>query len=94
MLAMLTIEEGIKSWSKCAESTVRQMKSVKHSVLEPDLVCGLAVWVPCADHGADRDRRPSFLSQQDVVLTTYSVLASDAGKKHGITKAGASIDSG
>ena len=38
-------------------------------------------------YGGDRDRSVSFLSQQDVVLTTYNVLSTEADAKNGIMKA-------
>lgn len=34
-------------------------------------------------HGANRNRKPSFLAAHDIVLTTYSTLASDAGTRGG-----------
>lgn len=33
-------------------------------------------------HGPERETSPTFLSKQDVVLTTYSTLAADAAGPH------------
>lgn len=32
-------------------------------------------------YGSDRSRDPSFLSEQDIVLTTYNILATDYGMR-------------
>ena len=37
-------------------------------------------------YSPDRDRSVSFLSQQDVVLTTYNVLSTEVEAKNGIMK--------
>lgn len=35
-------------------------------------------------HGADRNESPAFLASQDVVITTYNVLAQYNGEKKGL----------
>ena len=38
-------------------------------------------------HGQDRDMRPSFLAEQDIVVTTYSTLAADFKSRKGLLEA-------
>ncbi|KAL4458507.1 hypothetical protein ABPG75_013372 [Micractinium tetrahymenae] len=40
----------------------------------------------CLYHGPDRDERVTALSQHDVVITTYNILAQDVGLKNGACK--------
>ena len=42
--------------------------------MEEHTVGGLTVYLY---HGPERNRSPSFLAQQDLVLTTYSTLAAE-----------------
>lgn len=42
-------------------------------------------------HGQDRDTRPSFLAEQDIVVTTYSTLAQDLNSRTGLLKARGSL---
>ena len=55
---------------------------------------GLAVCRPrqmYVYHGQDRDTRPSFLAEQDIVVTTYATLAADLNSCTGLLKARAHL---
>jgi len=38
-------------------------------------------------HGQQRDMRPAFLAEQDIVITTYSTLAQELKSRTGLLKA-------